>query len=122
MGDIVALSSNLKSSGSASIKCPLLNDTNYIVWTIRMSAALQIHKAWEAIEPEEEGGEKNDLARALLFQSIPEPMQLQVGNFKTAKEIWEAIKTRHMGADRVKKARLQTLANSRFWSYKDEGD
>ncbi|KAL9256662.1 Retrovirus-related Pol polyprotein from transposon TNT 1-94-like protein, partial [Drosera capensis] len=28
---------------------------------------------------------------------------------KTAKEIWESLKTRYLGADRVKKARLQTL-------------
>lgn len=27
----------------------------------------------------------------------------------TAKKVWDAIKTRHMGADRVKEARLQTL-------------
>lgn len=87
MGEVVATSNNLKDSGSASIKCPLLNDTNYTVWTIRMSAALQVHKAWEAIEPGEEAGEKNALARALLFQSISEPMLLQVGNLKTAKEI-----------------------------------
>lgn len=26
-----------------------------------------------------------------------------------AKKVWEAIKSRHMGADRVKEARLQTL-------------
>lgn len=49
------------------------------------------------------------MARALLFQSIPESLILQVGNLETAKAIWEAIKTRHMGADRVKEARLQML-------------
>lgn len=31
---------------------------------------------------------------------------------KTAMEIWEATKTRHVGADRVKEARLQTLMNN----------
>lgn len=28
---------------------------------------------------------------------------------KTAKEVWDSLKTRYLGADRVKKARLQTL-------------
>ena len=108
MGDIVAAKSNIKSSGT-SIQCPLLNDTNYTVWTMRMEAALRVHKVWEAIDPGESKGEKNDVARALLFQSIPEALILQVGNLVTAKEIWEAISTRHVGADRVRKARLQTL-------------
>lgn len=53
--------------------------------------------------------EKNDMAIALIFQSIPEALVLQVGDLDNAKKVWEAIKARHMGADRVKEARLQTL-------------
>nr|GEX02302.1 hypothetical protein [Tanacetum cinerariifolium] len=34
---------------------------------------------------------------------------LQIRNLKTRKEMWEAIKTRNLGAERVKEARLQTL-------------
>ncbi|XP_076943129.1 uncharacterized protein LOC143613255 [Bidens hawaiensis] len=36
---------------------------------------------------------------------------MQVGNLKSAKEIWNAIKTRNLGADRVKEARFQTPMN-----------
>ncbi|KAL0699916.1 hypothetical protein Bca4012_056038 [Brassica carinata] len=74
-----------------------------------MQAALKVHKVWEAIDSGEENGDKNDVARGLLFQSMPESLILQVGNLETAKEIWEAIKMRHMGAERVREARLQTL-------------
>lgn len=109
MGEIVAATSNTKRSGSASIQCPLLTDTNYTAWTMRMNAALKVHKVWEAIYPGEETGEKNYLARALFFQSIPESLILQVGNLQTAKEIWEALKMIHMGADHVREVRLQTL-------------
>lgn len=109
MGDIIAVTSNLKNGGSSSIQCPMLNDTNYTVWTMRMQAALKVHKVWEAIDTGEKSGDKNDVARALLFQSIPESLLLQVGNLDAAKEIWEAIKMRHMGSDRVREARLQTL-------------
>lgn len=56
-----------------------LNDTNYTVWTMRMKVALKVHKAWETIDLDEEG-EKSDMARALLFQPIPESLILQVGN------------------------------------------
>lgn len=58
----------------------------------------------ETVEPE-----KNDMATALLFQSIPETLILQVGELETAKQVWVAIKTRHVGAERVREAHLQTL-------------
>lgn len=87
----------------------MLTATNYSVWAIRMKIALKVHKVWEAIEEEVTEGEKNDMAMALLFQSIPEVLILQVGELSTAKKVWEAIKTRHVGAERVKEARLQTL-------------
>lgn len=108
MGEIVATPTKTKG-GLSNIQCPTLTDTNYTGWTIRMKVALEVHKVWEAIDPGEDTGEKNVMAKALLFQSISESLLLQVGSLNTAKEIWEAIKTRHVGADRVKEARLQTL-------------
>ena len=98
-----------KESNSSTIQCPMLTATNYTVWSMRMKVTLKVHKAWETIEPGEGETNKNDLARALLFQSIPESLVLQVGNLETSKEVWEAIKARHVGADRVREARLQTL-------------
>ena len=56
-----------KEGGSSSIKCPMLNATNYTVWAIRMKIALKRHKVWEAIEEEINEGDKNDMAIALLF-------------------------------------------------------
>lgn len=50
-----------------------------------------------------------NMAMALLFQSIPEALILQVGDLDSLKVVWEAIKARHVGADRVREARLQTL-------------
>ena len=49
------------------------------------------------------------MAIALLFQAIPEALVLQVGELDTAKKVWDAIRMRHIGAERVKEARLQTL-------------
>ena len=74
-----------------------------------MKMLLRVHKVWEVVESDSTEGDKNDLATALLFQSIPETMILQVGALDTAKKVWDAIKTRHVGADRVREARLQTL-------------
>ena len=110
MGDIVATTERARDGGgSSTIKCHMLNTTNYTVWAMRMKILLRVHKVWEAVETEAENNEKNDMALALLFQSIPESLILRVGELGAAKQVWDAIKTRHVGAERVKEARLQTL-------------
>ncbi|KAK1419234.1 hypothetical protein QVD17_28397 [Tagetes erecta] len=92
-----------------SFQCPMLTATNYMTWAIRMRVLFKVHKVWDAIDPGSKDAEKNDTAMAVLFQAIPESLLLQIGNLTTIKEMWEAIKTRNQGADRVKEARLQTL-------------
>ena len=99
-----------RDNSSVSLQCPMLTKTNYSTWCMRMKAILNVHNAWEAVEPgTTTNAKKVNVATALLFQSIPEDLILQVGNFDTVKEMWEAIKSRHQGAERVKEARLQTL-------------
>lgn len=109
MGDLTVTTTKPKESSCLTIQCPMLTTTNYTVWSMRMKVALKVHKAWETIEPGQGDADKNDLARALLFQSIHESLIIQVGNLETSKELWEAVKARHVGADRVREARLQTL-------------
>ncbi|XP_010471120.1 PREDICTED: uncharacterized protein LOC104750957 [Camelina sativa] len=87
----------------------MLSNTNYTVWAMRMEATLRVHKVWETINPGSADEGKNDLTRALLFQSIPEALILQVGKQETAKAVWDAIKARNLGAERVRETRLQTL-------------
>ena len=95
--------------GPSSVKFPMLTSSNYTVWAMRMKIALKVNKVWETIDPGTKTEDKNDLAIALLFQSIPEALTLQVGDLDTAKAMWDAIKARHVGAERVREARLQTL-------------
>ncbi|XP_076892656.1 uncharacterized protein LOC143544429 [Bidens hawaiensis] len=95
-----------------SFQCPVLNSTNYTIWAIKIRSIFNVHGIWEAVEPKE-GTEvdekKNNTAIALLYQSIPENMVLQIANFTSAKEIWDALKVRHVGVDRVKEAHLEIL-------------
>lgn len=109
MGDIVVSKPKEGGGSSSTIKCPMLTTTNYTVWAIRIKLLLKVHKVWDAVESESDVGEKNDMATALIFQSIPEVLVLQVGDLDTAKKVWDAIKSRYMGAERVREARLQTL-------------
>lgn len=88
----------------------MLTNSNYAVWSMRITIALKINEVWEAVDPGTTDEKKNNLAIALLWQSIPETLIIQIGNSKTAKALWEAIKARHVGAERVIEARLQTLS------------
>ncbi|KAL9262143.1 hypothetical protein AKJ16_DCAP02712 [Drosera capensis] len=79
-----------------------------------MKAMLDAQDVWETVESaekEEFNPRKDKKARAYILQSIPEDVLLQIAKKKTAKEIWESLKTRYLSANRVKKARLQILKN-----------
>lgn len=98
-----------RGGGPSSMQCPMLNSINDTVWAMKMKITLKVHKAWDVIKTNVVDNYKKDMAIALLFQSIPETLVLQIGELDTAKKVWEAIKPRHVGAKRVKEARLQTL-------------
>nr|GEZ58664.1 hypothetical protein [Tanacetum cinerariifolium] len=49
------------------------------------------------------------MALAAIYQAIPEDVLLMLADKDTAKEACETIRTMHMGADRVKEAKVQTL-------------
>ena len=100
MGDLSTFVMKPKDGKLSTFSCPMLNSANYTVWAIRIKVLLKLHNVWEIIEEEEStNAEKNNMAIALLFQSIPETLILQVGELDTAKKVWEAIKSRHVGAD-----------------------
>ncbi|XP_023731870.1 uncharacterized protein LOC111879643 [Lactuca sativa] len=104
----------VKEIGSTTVACPMLNSTNYTVWSMRMKVVLKIHKAWTVIDPGTEKNEEKDyLAMGLLYQAIPESLTMQIGDVDSSKVLWESIKARYVEDDRVKEARLQTL-NAEF--------
>ncbi|GJZ43562.1 zinc finger, CCHC-type containing protein [Tanacetum coccineum] len=93
-------------------QCPMLKPSNYSLWAIRMQIILEANGLWEMIEPLEttqSNNKKDKTAIAFLYQSLPEEQLLQITKHKTAKAIWNALKTRHIGEERVQQARLQTL-------------
>ncbi|GJT92204.1 uncharacterized mitochondrial protein-like protein [Tanacetum coccineum] len=92
-----------------TFQCLKLTSTNYTIWRMCMEVLLGIHEVWDVVDLGSDDAKKNNIVKGLLFQSIPEDLVLQIGNMKTGKEMWEAIKTRNLGVDRVKEARLQTL-------------
>ncbi|GKB65885.1 hypothetical protein Tco_0927297 [Tanacetum coccineum] len=53
--------------------------------------------------------DKKDRHDAFLYQALTEDVILQVAGCKTARELWESLKKRHVGEERVQQARLQSL-------------
>ncbi|KAJ0509365.1 putative RNA-directed DNA polymerase [Helianthus annuus] len=104
--------STINGNSLSQFQCPILKPTNYTVWAIRIKTILEANGLWETIEPAENATvdtKKDKSAIAYLFQAIPEDVVLQVASCKTAKEIWENLRIRHVGVDRVQKARMHTL-------------
>lgn len=81
------------------------------MWAMRMKVTLKVHEVWEAVELGTTDANKNVIAMALLFQSIPENLILQIGELEEVQAMWEAIKSWYLGADRVREARLETLSS-----------
>ncbi|GJX59588.1 zinc finger, CCHC-type containing protein [Tanacetum coccineum] len=96
----------------AQYQCPKLKNTNYTVWAIQIKVILEAHGLWEAIEHEENtqiDDKKDKATTAFLYQALTEDVILQVAGCKTARELWESLKKRHVGEERVQQARLQSL-------------
>ena len=70
-----------------SMSYPVLSPAGYTAWAIKVEVILD----------------------AQLLQALPEDILMQVSMKKTAAEVWASLKTRFVGADRVKTARLGTL-------------
>nr|GEX21436.1 zinc finger, CCHC-type [Tanacetum cinerariifolium] len=77
-----------------------------------MQIILEANGLWETIEPNEKtqaDNRKDKTAIVFFYQALPEDQLLQITKYKTAKAIWDALKTRHLGEERVQQTRLQTL-------------
>lgn len=99
--------------GAVSLSYPMLTRANYTAWALKMKVYMQAHGVWEAVVPKDPTAVVEDkmdkVAMAAIYQSIPEDILLSIADKETAKDAWDAVKVICQGADRVKKARVQTL-------------
>ncbi|KAJ9561254.1 hypothetical protein OSB04_006414 [Centaurea solstitialis] len=101
-----------------TFQCLILNSTNYTIWAMKIKTLFNVYGIWEALEPKGDADiNKNTMDIAYLFQALPKKLVLHVAHHTNASDIWEDLKARLFGADRVKEARLLTL-ESEFESLK----
>ena len=98
--------------GAMSLQLPPLTTMNYTARAIKVEAILDAQGLWCAVAPAEgavvDAG-KSKTARAAMLGALPEDLLMQVATKPTAKEVWDSLKVRFVGADRVRAARLASL-------------
>ena len=106
-------SSTSKVQENVALKCVRLTYSNYTTWAVLMETILKAYGLWETINPKEGSSatdeKKMHTTKAMIFQTLPQDILMQVAQYETAKEVWDSVKVRYLGADLVQKARLQTL-------------
>nr|GEY81211.1 zinc finger, CCHC-type [Tanacetum cinerariifolium] len=114
-GDMNNNTSNITSVrelGNVSLQCPKLTETNYTTWALMMETILKAYGIWETIVAKEgvtTNEKKENTSKTIIFQTLPHDILMQVAQYSTAKEVWDSIKVKNLGADLVQKAQLQTL-------------
>lgn len=100
-------------AGSVGLSYPVLSRNNYTAWSMKMKVYMQAQGVWDAVEPSDPKVAVEDrtdkVALAAIYQRIPEDLLLALAEKKTAKEAWDSIKIMCEGAERVQKAKVQTL-------------
>lgn len=86
---------------------------------MHMEVLLGIDGVWGVINPRLDDVKKNNIVKRLLFQSIQEDLIFQIDNLKTWKEMLYVIKTRNLGADRVKGSKAPNV-DYRVREHEDE--
>lgn len=106
----MAASKALAKESSVALQYPMLTETNYGSWAVKMKVFMHAQGVWVAVESKELVDERKDqMALAAIFQAVPEAMMTVLAEHETSKEAWDTLKEMHVGADCVKEARAQTL-------------
>ncbi|XP_042041040.1 uncharacterized protein LOC121786439 [Salvia splendens] len=111
----------------SSFQVPMLNKSSFDNWSIKMKALLGAHDVWEIVEsgyeePQDEtdlsqqqrdrlrdARKKDKKALYLIYQALGDDDFEKITSASTAKEAWKKLQISCIGAERVKKVRLQTL-------------
>ena len=70
---------------------------------------MRAYGLWKTITGEDGDEKRNYTTKAIIYPTLPEEILLQVAKYKDAQDVWESIRIRYLGTERVQKARLQTL-------------
>lgn len=111
----------------SAITPPVFEGDNYQVWAIRMEAYLEALDIWEVVEEDyeipplrvdptmaqikahKEKKTKKSKAKACLFATVSSTILTRIMTLKSAYEIWNYLKTKYEGNERIKGMRVLNL-------------
>ncbi|KAL8096063.1 hypothetical protein AgCh_037136 [Apium graveolens] len=114
-------------SGFSSIVPPVFDGNNYQTWAVRMEAYLDALDLWEAVVEDYEIHELSDNAtmaqikaqkekkikkskvKACLFAAVSASIFTRIMSLKSAKEIWDFLKSEYKGNDRIRGMQVLNL-------------
>ncbi|VFQ70476.1 unnamed protein product, partial [Cuscuta campestris] len=98
--------------GNLMLQYPVLTNSNYPMWVVKMKANMRAQGVWSAIVPTAEGEveeRKDQAALAIIFGAVDDESFIHISAKETAREAWETLRTVYLGDERVKEVKLQTL-------------
>nr|GEV78959.1 zinc finger, CCHC-type [Tanacetum cinerariifolium] len=81
---------------NVSLQCPKLNETNYTTWALMLETILKAYGIWETIIAKDEvatNEKKENTSKAIIFQTLPQDILMQVAQYSTTKEKFLPIVT-----------------------------
>jgi hypothetical protein len=90
-------------------KYPLLTKSNYYSWAALMKLKLQARGWWEAVTVGTVDFIEDRNALEAIALGLPEELHGSIARKATAKAAWDALKKVHLGVDRVRQAKANTL-------------
>jgi hypothetical protein len=121
-GDGEVVVQQVKEEGVV-LRYPTLAEDNYGAWAVMLKIFMRAQGLWAAVEGRQAVDDRLDqMAPAAIVQAVPESVMMDVAEQETAKKVWDALKEMHVGEERVKKARVQTLKRELDGMYMDESE
>jgi len=111
----------------SSIAPPVFDGDNYQIWAVRMETYLDALDLWEAVEEDyeipalpnnptmaqikayKEKKTKKSKAKACLFAAVSSTIFTRIMSLKSAKEMWDYLKTEYEGDERIRGMQVLNL-------------
>ncbi|XP_020579810.1 protein NRT1/ PTR FAMILY 5.2-like [Phalaenopsis equestris] len=77
---------------SIPIQSPMLSETNYSIWAVKMKIILRSLRVWSVIEGEEKDDDKDQGAMVAISQVVPDDVMMVIAEKETTKEAWDALR------------------------------
>ena len=117
----------MATGSSAALHVPQFSGENYQIWVVKMRSYLKSFGFWEFVDQDkqipplranptiaqmkqhEEEKMKRDNAVTCLHSALTDSVFTSIMHLETAKEIWDELKERYEGSERVKNVKMLTL-------------